>query len=629
MTATTTAMRWLLAKVAAPFQLDQRAVVLCRVILGTYALVDLFLRLCMSGGIHWYTGSDVDPAAAVAVEDTPHGAWIHKVLFYRGSVEFQTAVFTVHIAIAALFTLGWRPRVTSLLLWLATVCMHGRQECFHDGSDKYFRNLLLWCCFMDLRPPSRPMSQHGSSAPPAPVMRTQLSVGTVGYVLQMCLMYAGVIVLRCQDGHTWFDGTAVGYALGASFATRPPANELVAFPDACKLLSYAGMVGEAIIPVMILLTTRRSTRMRLATIANTAAVHAGIFVMFYLPQWSAFATLATLILLPSVALDWMEVHLPLVARIWATARRPSAQDKQEQQTGDKAADRGGDDQSVSANSAPPTSSPPTSSSWGGRAWRVIGCVLMVYMVHEWLATDARVITSFDDGDIGQALRFYQGWVMFSNPSGYSKWYTVHATVPARFIAQQQQEEEEQLYSYGMLEVDVLASLRQGRVVVTTRDEMERQRTTIPTCTSCLYASWRYERFLHKVQERSHEHLRRRAIWPLSRHWCHVLSGMGQRDTAAGALTLQNGTHVDHVYWGDMGLRTSVNLYRVQPPTPTQNAFTRRRTRTDVDVTIKCFTWPEFNDAPGEERGGGGGGARGTRGSSAEARKQTQQRTQEL
>lgn len=112
---------WLCRTIA----LDCRALACFRVCLGLFLLVDAACRLNM-GGVAWYTSSDLDPAAAVHVSDTPHGALAHRILFYRGSAGLQWLLMGIHVALAAAFTLGVRMRLVSVLMWLSLVCLHGR-----------------------------------------------------------------------------------------------------------------------------------------------------------------------------------------------------------------------------------------------------------------------------------------------------------------------------------------------------------------------------------------------------------------------------------------------------------------------------------------------------------------------
>lgn len=64
-----------------PFGLDLRSLAYARILMGCFVLWDIFWRLQLS--IHWYTSNS--PWSITHVEDTPHGAPIHRFFFYRGS----------------------------------------------------------------------------------------------------------------------------------------------------------------------------------------------------------------------------------------------------------------------------------------------------------------------------------------------------------------------------------------------------------------------------------------------------------------------------------------------------------------------------------------------------------------
>lgn len=608
------------------------------------------------------------------MNDTPHRAWIHGILFYRGTIEFQAAIFLMHIVIAALFTIGIQPRITTPLLWVATVCMHGRQECFHDGSDKYFRNLLLWSCFMDLCPISKQPRKQAV---------TQLSIGTVGFIFQMCLMYAGVISYRFRYGKSWFDGTAVGYALSSSFATRPPATFLTDHPQICKVMTFSGLIGEAIIPIVILITSYRTPILRSGIFFGILAVHAGIYFLFYLPQWSLFASLAAVLLLPPAFLDAAEAAFPALCRVWyqeplmtvthsshtnstpppflndsdklkliganeqneSVRIRKSPQETSDQlpllqfsstpvetalhlrqrhvaepvrkrpvsfhtSNGKSILGIGKHTDGLSEKPAHATNSVPNNNVHSGLRntldvhgnacvqntdkqgtliLRVIGVFLFVYMCHEWLATETKLFKSLDNGDIGQVLRFYQGWVMFINPQGRGKWWSVYARVPVRSTALN----KEALGSLEMISINVLASIRDNKLVVTEENAFEEDIRSVPNCTSCLYPSWRYERFLDTIDTYGLKRVQK-GIWPLSRHWCHMLKTIGDHTLEVKNITLSDDAFIRHIYWGDMQIRTALSYFKTFKPTSQNPRFRRYPIKTAFDVRILCHNWPEFN-----------------------------------
>eukprot|EP00055_Hartaetosiga_balthica_P014729 m.82698 g.82698 ORF g.82698 m.82698 type:complete len:635 (+) comp8673_c0_seq1:114-2018(+) len=618
--------------ILARFAVDHRAACLMRVCIGLYALGDLLARLAMPGSLYWYTGNDVEPMSTFAVGDSPHKATIHKYLFYRGTWEFQAAVFLVHFVIAMLYTLGIRPNFTGFLLWFATMTMHGRQECFHDGSDKYFRNLLLWSCFIDSsRSRSYKTDEKGDGASGNNEKKAslQVSIGTIGYIFQIVLMYAGVIAIRSRvPNSVWFDGTAVGIALNTSFATR---NFFVAnIPWLCNILTYFGIITEAIAPLLIFIVTPSMKYGRLAVILFVWAIHGGIFVMFNLPQWCLFASLAPIILTPSWILDWLDIVFPTVAHvIWGSSNVD-------------AKDGNGKDGHRSSNTSTQPPSPPTDSarnelrqrvvktkittgttgttgsdneqmptieakvksrkSSEERAhkghfhlfWKAVGVFLFAYMCHEWLSTDGNLIDSFDNGDIGQSIRFYQGWVMFRQPQkNNGHWFTVHAFAPA--IGR----EDDGTHRI-MVDVDVLETLNARRIITTTPAEMTSRTETIPSCTTCLYPSWRYERFLH--QQPTLLEFKNNRIWPLSRHWCHMIRNMLTRDVSrqmVNATLPANDKHGERVFevldvdYSQLQLHTVVTGFKVVLPSSDNATFKKKIRKTEVDVTIKCTNWKEF------------------------------------
>eukprot|EP00056_Hartaetosiga_gracilis_P005332 m.83714 g.83714 ORF g.83714 m.83714 type:complete len:636 (+) comp12132_c0_seq1:187-2094(+) len=624
-----------------------------RVCLSLYALGDIVARLSMPGSLYWYTGNDVEPMSAFDVSDTPHKALIHTYLFHRGTWMFQATVFSLHAFVAILYLLGICPKVFGPLLWFATMTMHGRQECFHDGSDKYFRNLLLWSCFVDSRKyprkkegsgavdgNSNQKSSFGSKTNPSSsstMTKLELSVGTVGYLFQIVLMYTGVIALRSRvRSSEWYDGTAVGIALNTSFGTR---GIFVAdMPWLCEILTYLGMFTEAVVPFLIFIISPRMKYGRMLLILCVWMIHSNIFLMFNLPQWCLFASIAPMLLTPKIVLDCVESALPTVASFlwggstapprpkstsdshnanmmvegngitastskgnWSTTRQRKAITT-EQDDVSESKEGGSVPSTLEKNStianAPsktqPSSVHVTGTSYLGLAGKVIGVLLLSYMCLEWLSTDGQLINSFDNGDIGQSIRFYQGWVMFKQPQRTNgHWFTVHAHAPAVGMDGEGNHKI-------MVDVNVLETLNTGRIITTTPEEMAAKTSTIPSCTTCLYPSWRYERYLH--QQPARKTFNRHGVWPLSRHWCHMMRNMLRDEVRQNKLNVSLPATEDRdkkqfrvldVDFSQLEVHTVAMGYSVQLPTDSSPSFTKRIRGEEVNVAIRCSTWEEF------------------------------------
>ena len=90
-----------------PHVLDARALAALRVLLGLYVLQDIARRLSEGPlSLAWYT-SDPDEGSILAADDTPHGHWLHRdVWFHRGGARLQQLLFVATGVTAATFVSG-------------------------------------------------------------------------------------------------------------------------------------------------------------------------------------------------------------------------------------------------------------------------------------------------------------------------------------------------------------------------------------------------------------------------------------------------------------------------------------------------------------------------------------------
>eukprot|EP00049_Salpingoeca_infusionum_P025821 m.21916 g.21916 ORF g.21916 m.21916 type:complete len:610 (+) comp8340_c0_seq1:235-2064(+) len=599
-----------------PFALDDRACVLFRVSLALFVLCDLASRVAMPGSLYWYTDSKLEPASVLNSVDTPHRAPLHKVWFFRGSLDFQMLVFGIHFIVATLHLLGIYPRLSTLALWFATTAMHGRQECFHDGSDKYMRNLLLLSCFLPNRRKAlrnqvtKPKGKVGLSS----IMTTS---GSVAVVLQIVLMYAGVLYRRIFTGSPWMpsQGTAVGHAAVGSFAARGPLLPYLVTQDVSWVLSVGAMFGELFMPVVILLTTSAQWTRLLAFVA-AIGIHGGIYAMFNLPQWSSIAVIATLCLMPSPALDALERLFPKACSvIWGlsdnnnsdishdtsdgistgaiTPETPSAVDvsggevntivRQRQSVkqgvdGDHKSDATEEDGIMSRRSSEDVDQSKKSARNKARSPRpvslvrnIIGAAFIALMVYEWGATDGFFYKSFDNGDIGQAIRFYQGWVMFSDPTiGESSYVVITARLNTT-------EGEPVL-------LDMLKTVRTGELDPLSKSDFQ-QLMQVPECIQCTYPSWRYERFIQQWQQKNGmEKLMK--LRQIGRHYCHVLKGM-TATTTTDKQDASSSSKLSLVVDKDTAIRLEIFAFKTLAPTATIPVFHRGDARQSFDTEYTC------------------------------------------
>ena len=120
------------------FNLDRRSLEIFRIGICICTFFDLWYRLYDFEAFHCITGLLNDESLTV------HGAWIHRILFYRGSVYFQSVVFFCHFITTILLLFCYKLNVTVILHFLFTISLHERNPYINGGGDRFFRNICFW-----------------------------------------------------------------------------------------------------------------------------------------------------------------------------------------------------------------------------------------------------------------------------------------------------------------------------------------------------------------------------------------------------------------------------------------------------------------------------------------------------
>ena len=378
---------------------DARALAALRVALAALVLVDVASRLRQGRlALAWYT-SEPQAASVLRPGDTPHTAWLHTLLFARGSVALQLALFGATAAAALCFGagVGTQPLgAASCALWALVTAMHGRCEAVCDGSDHYLRAVLLWCCLLPMGQPLPLLVRRGvpgsesAAAGPSIVRGPEVT----GLLLQMCFMYWGTVLHRLPGTSWWWPKLdAVYYALASNFATRPWAVAcILPRPWLWRAMTAAAVATESLAPLALLLAPERRPAWRAAAAAALVSLHVGLLGVMRLFNWQVLAALVALVWLPPPSWDAAQRALSR-----ASARRGAQQPKAESDDG-----------------KPPSHyephSRPRPPAGRGRVARMVAHAALAYMCYLW-AAEQRWIPKVDDGNVGEVLRWNQYWVM--------------------------------------------------------------------------------------------------------------------------------------------------------------------------------------------------------------------------
>ncbi|WP_221349226.1 HTTM domain-containing protein [Streptomyces beigongshangae] len=330
--------------------LTERPVALCaaavlRIGYGLLYLVFLLREFPHRNEI-WGPGSPWTPELARQLFDQT--GWV-SFLTLSDSRPYFEVCYAAALLTSALFMLGWRTRVMSVLFAVVVASFHARAIFMTDGGDNL---ILLMAVYLVLTACGRRWSldarrarqrtftgragTKNRTAHPGPgPLRQQLNVSrrTVTAVLhncgmcviatQVCFLYGSAGLYKVQGG-TWGDGTALHYVLNLDLFRPWPELSLLAdeYPVPIALACYLTVLLQVAFPFVLF------GRLKYPVLALLLVMHLGIAVFMGLPLFSGAMIVADAVFLP----DRFYRHLGQVVRrtgrgLMPTGRRSTADGK--------------------------------------------------------------------------------------------------------------------------------------------------------------------------------------------------------------------------------------------------------------------------------------------------------------
>lgn len=286
---------------------DARAVGAFRVALGLTALVSF---VCMTPEMATYYGPD--PALVRAAG--AHPVWQASLYSWIPEPSWVPAVHLLAALPLVAFTVGFGGRVGHLLALVVLLSLHHGAPSVLNSGDRLIRQLMLVLLTV---PSSRAVSVDAWRAR----RRGQPLPGTVPVVAhrlvqaQVCWMYLHTALLKAE-GTTWWNGSAVYYALSADPLVRFPElldGVLLGWPPfvyGTAVLTWVTLAWEAGFVVLVLWRPTRILALLIGLL-----LHLGIAVFLMIAPFS-FATLACYLLFvdPSRVGRWVDAAAAAVGR---------------------------------------------------------------------------------------------------------------------------------------------------------------------------------------------------------------------------------------------------------------------------------------------------------------------------
>jgi predicted DCC family thiol-disulfide oxidoreductase YuxK len=230
----------------------------------------------------------------------PHGIWPFDAYLAQvattGSLSLYALsssplyfdlIYHAGIVVTMLWTLGWRTRLMTVVVYIFLWSLRDRNNLLSDGGDNVYQIVMIYAMFMNLG-----CYLSVDAANLAVAVRTPLrkalglvhNAALLASAIQVCLVYVVAGLYKVQ-GEMWQNGTALYYIMRVDEFTLPGYSELI-YRNAPLVLAmtYSSVALQVAFPFLFFL--RRWTR----AIALTWAFmfHIGIGVLMGLVTFAGF-----------------------------------------------------------------------------------------------------------------------------------------------------------------------------------------------------------------------------------------------------------------------------------------------------------------------------------------------------
>lgn len=254
----------------------------------------------------WGPGSPWTPDLARQLFDQT--GWVSVLTLSDSRVHFELC-YAAALVVSALFLLGWRTRVVSVLFAVVVASFHARSIFMTDGGDNLVLLMALYLVLtasgrrwsLDARRPRRTPGRRRllPALPPrlADTRRTLVTTmhncGLLVIAVQVCFLYGAAGLYKVQGG-TWGAGTALHYVLNLELFQPWPA--LSHWADG-RTLTIA-VVGYLTVLLQVAFPFVLFGRLKYPVLTMLLGMHLGIAVLMGLPLFSGAMIIADAVFLP-------------------------------------------------------------------------------------------------------------------------------------------------------------------------------------------------------------------------------------------------------------------------------------------------------------------------------------------
>lgn len=288
------------------FAVDLRSLAFARISLGLLSLIDIGRKLDEITVFF----SDSGILSRVDLIQNFELDWRMSLLSLNGSSEFAYGLAFLGICASILMILGFKTRVTTLIVWLTTVSFQARfPEGATAGGEALIRIFLFYSFFL---PMNAAWSIDQINLSKRSSRFEYFSPFSALWIIQIFILYFFTFFYKWSPVyHTDFD--AVWFMLQLEIFTTPLGQWLGQYYNATKVLSVVCYALEIIGPVILLIPWKRDTFRSIAVIAFWL-FHLGIGLTMHLGNFVPICIIIWMGLIPSFWWDRLQSKISSISK---------------------------------------------------------------------------------------------------------------------------------------------------------------------------------------------------------------------------------------------------------------------------------------------------------------------------
>ncbi len=275
---------------------DLRSLALLRIALGLIILGDLLVQRWPWLHAH-YAGGLIGLESITA--EALRYQWHWSVLPLSNSPLWVHALFLIQAVAALALTLGWRTWIIVPLNWALACSVQTANPFIIDGGDALLRLLLLFGAFLPLGARWSVDARIQNFDTKLTTLSDRFKPAAACLTIQLFSIYWFSLYHKAEP--MWMERfDTLHYAFQYVLYAKPLARELLAYPTLIKSMTGFALAWEALGPVLILLSWRRS-KLRMATVGIFLSFHIMIFLTMGIEVLSLTCIAAWLAFIPGEA----------------------------------------------------------------------------------------------------------------------------------------------------------------------------------------------------------------------------------------------------------------------------------------------------------------------------------------